>query len=263
MSDQPTTTPEFREPVPEILGTLKEPRRLNRKTVVAVSGVLALAAVAGLGVLALDRLGNADRTAPTVVWAEPPQRPENPAAEPMGLAAKLPPVPYAYELGPDVNGVGNNTVLGRKQAIVTFKEGTRSLPSAQRKARSKAIDKLRLQGLAMRSYVSVDHQLIVEMQLAQIDNAKDGRKLARFQSEVADALGIFRKGPTVPDFKNAKCFLLPKSASKEFDAMFCSAYEGDVLVNVTAYGPKPLDTAAAAELLRLQLDRLKFPGESV
>ncbi|MFE6127209.1 hypothetical protein ACFQ6Q_02885 [Streptomyces sp. NPDC056437] len=259
----PPSAPASPEPLPEILGSAQEPRRVHPKLIAAVSGALALAVVAGLGVLAFDRLGDADRTAPTVVWVNPPQRPENPAAEPTGLAAKLPPVPYEYRLGPDVDGLGNNTVLGRKQAVVKFKEGTRGLTPAQRKARDRAIDKLRLQGLAARSYVSLDQGLIVEMSLAQIENAKDGRKLAGFQSEFAEAFGVLRKGPTVPGFKNAKCFLTPKSTETKFDAMFCSAYEGDVLVNVYAYGLRPLGTASATELLRLQLEHLESPGESV
>ncbi|WP_433571748.1 hypothetical protein [Streptomyces sp. CA-251247] len=259
----PPSAPASPEPLPEILGSAQEPRRVHPKLITAVSGALALAVVAGLGVLAFDRLGDADRTAPTVVWVNPPQRPENPAAEPTGLAAKLPPVPYQYRLGPDVDGLGNNTVLGRKQAVVKFKEGTRGLTPAQRKARDRAIDKLRLQGLAARSYVSLDQGLIVEMSLAQIENAKDGRKLAGFQSEFAEAFGVLRKGPTVPGFKNAKCFLTPKSSETKFDAMFCSAYEGDVLVNVYAYGLRPLGTASATELLRLQLEHLESPGESV
>ncbi|MER7666035.1 MULTISPECIES: hypothetical protein [unclassified Streptomyces] len=260
---EPPSGPASQEPLPEVLGSLKEPRRVRPGLIAAVSGALALAVVAGAGVLAFDRLGDADRTAPTVVWVNPPQLPEKPAAEPTGLAAKLPPVPYAYRLGPDVDGLGNNTVLGRKQAVVRFKEGTRGLTPAQRKARDKAIDKLRLQGLAVRSYVSLDQGLIVEMQLAQIENAKDGRKLAAFQSEFADALGVLRKGPTVPGFENATCFLTPKSTETKLDAMFCSAYEGDVLVNVYAYGLRPLGTASATELLKLQLEHLESPGESV
>ncbi|MCP3821062.1 hypothetical protein NLX86_24090 [Streptomyces sp. A3M-1-3] len=270
MTEQPAIpptppTPGSNMPVPEILGTPREPRRINRRLLVAVSGVLALGVVAGGGVWALDTLGDADRTATTVVWAEPPQGKDGAAEsrKPAGLGASLLPVAYQYKLGPDIGAHGNDTVLSRKQAVAIFKEGSRGLPSAQRNKRSKAIDKLRLQGLALRSYVSLDGGLIVETKLAQIENAKNGRKLAAFQSELADALGIFRKGPAIQGFKNAKCFLMPKVSKAKLDAMFCSAYEGDVLVSMTAYGVKPLDTAAAAELLRRQLDHLNSPGEYV
>ncbi|MFD7613448.1 hypothetical protein [Streptomyces sp. NPDC059828] len=237
-------------------------QRGRRVPVAGAVVVLALAVVAGGTVLALDKLDDADRTAPTVVWAQPSQGAVT-APAPRGLAAKLPPVPHTYSLGPDIDGLGNDVVLGERQAIAHFKEASRGLPSAQRKAHHKAIDKLRLQGLALRSYVSQYHGMVVEMRLAQIENGKDGRALAAFQSEFADALGIFRKGPAIPGFKQAKCFLPPKDSEAKLESMFCSAYEGDVLVSATAYGAKPLDTGAAAELLKEQLDHLKSPGEYV
>ncbi|NUK12109.1 hypothetical protein HRW18_29860 [Streptomyces lunaelactis] len=270
MTDQPATsgTPEFpepQEPAPEILPTPKEPRRIDRRLVVGVSAVLALAVVAGGSVWALDRLGDADRTAPTDVWAERASgaTDDDKAAEPKGLAAGLLPVPYGYELGPDIGEYGNNTVLSKKQAVAVFKEGSRGLPSAERNKSNKAVDKLKLQGVAMRSYRSFDGGFAIEIQLAQIENAGKGRELAQFQSAFADALGIFRKGPAIQGYKNAKCFLMPKDSKAKLDAMFCSAYQGDVLMNATAYGVKPLDTIGAAAILSKQLDRLKSPGEYV
>ncbi|WP_455350989.1 hypothetical protein [Streptomyces sp. SYSU K217416] len=260
-----TELPTIPETGPEILGTPREPRRLNRKVVAAVSAGLVLAVAAGGSVWAVDRLGDADRTSPTVVWAEPKEGTDEraKAAPPQGLAARLLPVPHGYELGPDVDGYGNDTVLGKRQALAIFKQGNRGLPSSQRKKRDKAIDKLRLQGLAMRSYRTVLGELVIETRLAHIENAKDGRRLAKFQSEFADMLGIFRKGPAVKGFKDAKCFLLPADSKSQLDAMFCSAYQGDVLVSMSAYGTKPFDKAGAAEVLRKQLDHLHSPGELV
>ncbi|MEV6649001.1 hypothetical protein [Streptomyces sp. NPDC051219] len=260
------TTPEPLGPIP--VEPQAPRRRPRRKLVAAVSAALGLAVLTGGSVWALDRLGDADRTAPTIVWAEPAEDAD--AAKPAtpvplkGLGSRLMPVPFGFELGPDIENHGNDTVLGKKQAVAEFKEGSRGLPSDQRKKRNKAIEKLRLQGLAMRSYRdAVDGQLIVEMRLAQIENAKDGRKLAAFQSEFADALGIFRKGPAVKGFKNAKCFLTPKDSEDKLDVMFCSAYQGDVLISLEAYGPMPMNTSGAAELLRKQLDHLETPGELV
>ncbi|AVZ73851.1 hypothetical protein SLUN_18385 [Streptomyces lunaelactis] len=267
MTEQPATLeiPESPESAPEILATPKEPRRIDRRLVVGVSVVLALAVVAGGGFWALDRLGDADRTAPTVVWAEPAggAADDGKAAQPKGLAASLLPVPYGYELGPDIDVYGNDTVLSKRQAVAVFKEGSRGLPSAQRNQRNKAVDKLKLQGVAMRSYRSFDGGFAIEVQLAQIENAGKGRELAQFQSAFADALGIFRKGPAIQGYKNAKCFLMPKDSKAKLDAMFCSAYQGDVLMNATAYGVKPLDTIGAAAILSKQLDHLKSPGEYV
>ncbi|WP_406304241.1 hypothetical protein OHA61_20530 [Streptomyces sp. NBC_00885] len=268
MTEQPATpgTSEAGESAPEILATPKEPRRINRRLVVGGCAVLALAVVAGGSVLALDRLGEADRTAPTVVWADPKggaAAGNAKAAQPEGLAASLLPVPHGYELGPDIGEYGNDVVLNKRQAIAVFKEGARDLPSAQRNKSNKAVDKLKLQGVAMRSYRIGDGSLVIETRLAQIQNAGKGRELANFQTEFASALGIFRKGPAIQGYKNARCFLMPKNSKEKLDAMFCSAYQGDVLVSATAYGVKPLNTIEAATMLSKQLDLLKSPGESV
>ncbi|MEU2156589.1 hypothetical protein ABZ532_16490 [Streptomyces sp. NPDC019396] len=272
MTEQQDTpdSPAPQQSGPGIPGTPGKPPRGRRRLVVGGTVALALAVLAGGGALALGKLADADRTAPTVVWAQPSAavRGADSSIAPRGLAAKLPPVPFFSALGPDIDGLGNNVVLGKRQAIAHFKEGSRDLPPTQRKARNKAIDKLRIQGLALRSHVSFDRELIVEMRLAQIENGKDGRALAAFQSEFAEALGIFRKGPAIPGFKNAKCFLMPKGlegkdSDTELDAMFCSAYEGDVLVDTVAYGTGPLDTKTAADLLEEQLEYLRSPGEYV
>ncbi|MEU3918824.1 hypothetical protein [Streptomyces sp. NPDC029004] len=267
MTEQPATpgTSESEESAPEILATAKEPRRINRRLVVGGCAVLALAVVAGGSVWALDRLGEADRTAPTVVWAEPKggSAGDDKATAPKGLAARLLPVPHGYELGPDIGEYGNDTVLNKRQAIAVFKEGGRDLPSAQRNQSNKAVDKLKLQGVAMRSYRTSKGGLVIETRLAQIQNAGKGRELANFQSEFADVLGIFRKGPAIKGYKNARCFLMPKESEAKLDAMFCSAYQGDVLVSATAYGVKPFDTKEAATMLSKQLDLLKSPGEYV
>ncbi|WP_093800241.1 hypothetical protein [Streptomyces sp. Wb2n-11] len=119
----------------------------------------------GAGVWAVDSLGDADRTAPTVVWAEPADSAdrtegEGAAKQPEGLAASLLPVPYSYELGPDIDDYGNDSSLTRRQAVAVFKEGSRGLPSAQRNKRNKAVDKLKLQGIAMRGYRASDGGLV-------------------------------------------------------------------------------------------------------
>ncbi|MGW7055538.1 hypothetical protein [Streptomyces sp. NPDC054887] len=243
-------------------------RSNNRRLLVAISAVLALAAAAGGGLWAVDRLAQADRTAPTVVWAEPEApaggtKSEGAAKAPEGLAASLLPVPYSYEPGPDIDKYGNDVSLTRRQAVAVFKEGSRGLPSAQRNKRNKAVDKLELRGIAMRSYRTSDGDLVIETQLARIESAGAGRALADFQSVFANALGIFPKGPRVPGFKNAKCFLMPKDAKSKLDGMFCSAYQGDVLVSTVAYGTKPFQATEVVKMLGEQLDRFKSPGRFV
>lgn len=99
--------------------------------------------------------------------------------------------------------------------------------------------------------------------LSQMANKATVRNMSRFQSEFMDALDVFRKGPRIEGHKNAKCFLPPKSDDAELEAMYCSAYVGDVLVSATAYAVEPLNTKEVAVLLREQLDRIAEPGEAV
>ncbi|MFJ6935190.1 hypothetical protein [Streptomyces sp. NPDC101132] len=241
-------------------------RGARRKAVAMGAAVLVLASLAAGGVWADARLAEADRTAPTVVLAEAPvpSASATPApTRPAGLAGSLLPVPGGYELGPDIDEFGRDVELSERQAVAQFKESSRNLPAAQRSKQSKAVDKLGLGGMAMRSYRALGGDLVVEIKLAQIKNAKDGRKLAQYQKEFADWLGIFRKGPKIEGHGKASCFLLPKTDGSKLDGMFCSAYEGDVLVSMMATGPKPFQTTEAASILREQLDHLTSPGERV
>ncbi|WP_176710055.1 hypothetical protein [Streptomyces sp. Wb2n-11] len=56
---------------------------------------------------------------------------------------------------------------------------------------------------------------------------------------------------------------MPKDSESKLDAMFCSAYEGDVLVSTFAYGTKPFEAEEAATMLSEQPVRPKTPGEFV
>ncbi|MFD0429625.1 hypothetical protein ACFQ60_24050 [Streptomyces zhihengii] len=68
---------------------------------------------------------DADRSAPTTVWAEPGEHtePEEPSLKPTGLAADLLPMPIGYLPGPDVDEFGNDSVLDAERAVALFKEG--------------------------------------------------------------------------------------------------------------------------------------------
>ncbi|MFB7996843.1 hypothetical protein ACFC4G_28945 [Streptomyces sp. NPDC056002] len=236
---------------------------------VACAVVLAVGAGAGLTVMKVDA---ADRSAPTTVWAKPKkQKQAKPGrAEAQGLSARLLPVPEGYRLGPDIDEYGNDKTLTRGEATARLKKGTRNLPSRQREAQDKAIDKLKFRGLAMRSYQlsgsigfgSDDNHksLVVEMQLAQIQNRRAGRQLKEFRSEFLRSVGVFPKGPKVKGHRNADCFLAPKDSKGKLAMVLCSAYEDDVLVTATGYGPRPLNTTEVADLLAQQLDRLTSQG---
>ena len=256
---------------PEILATPKEPRRVNRRLVVGGCAVLALAVVAGGSVWALDRLGEADRTAPTVVWAEPKggSAGDDKATPPKGLAASvLLPVPHGYELGPDIGEYGNDTELNERQAIAVLKEGGRDLPSA-RSASScdKAVDKLKLQGVAMRSYrISKGGLVIGDPARRRSRTPGSGPRTGRTsRASSSDVLGIFRKGPA--DQGPQERPVLPAAQGVRGQSSTpCSAPPTRAMswCSATAYGVKPFDTKEAATMLSESSSTVsEVPGEAV
>ncbi|MEU8482172.1 hypothetical protein [Streptomyces sp. NPDC048641] len=275
MSDLDTQLPEpgpTQDPAP--VATVPAPvagSAARRWPAVAVACAVVLAVGAGTG-LTVMKVNAADRSAPTKVWAKPKEqkRAKPGQAKARGLSARLLPVPKAYQPGPDIDEYGNDKALNGREAAARLKNGARNLPSRQREEQGKAIDKLKLRGLAMRSYqlsgsmgFAADddkNSLVVEIQLAQMQNRRAGRQLEEFRSEFLRSVGVFPKGPKVKGHSNADCFLAPKDSKGKLEMVVCSAYEDDVLVTTTGYGPKPLDTAEVADLLAQQLDRLTSQG---
>ncbi|QNS05027.1 hypothetical protein [Streptomyces xanthii] len=238
------------------------PRR-RRLTTVLVAGVVLLAVAGGVGFTVVT-VRDADRTAATTVWGDA-KEPKQQAGRHSGgdLRERLLPVPDGYVPGPDIDEFGNDHVITGQDAVDRFEAGSDDLPARQREARRKAVDKLRLKGLAMRSYASEDDDLVIETRLAEIGNRQVGRDLKDFQSGFLRALGVFKKGPAIKGHRNADCFLAPREGKDGLDLLTCSAYEDDLLVSVTAYGPKSLDTKAVADLLARQLDHISSRGEFV
>lgn len=260
------------EPV-EPVAPAKKPVRRGRIAAVAGSVALAVAVVAGVGwtVITVD---GADRDAGAPVWTFPKGRADKAkAASETGLFGML--VPYGadgWSRGPDIGKYGNDVQLNGDQATALRKESLSGLPRTQRKALEKQIDKQRLTGIAMRSYVSTDElssvytdkASAVTIELVQLDNKAAVRGIAKFEDEFFDALGdALRDGPRIEGHKDARCYLLPPDADVKLDTMFCSALQGNVLVSVTADSAKPLRQTSIAMLLREQLDRIAEPGESV
>jgi hypothetical protein len=240
---------------------------------VAGSVLLAGALVAGVGHTYVT-VRDADRDAGAPVWKFPADKPDEKAPTAEGLAGTL--VPYGTDgwvRGPDLDEFGSDTQLTGAEATALNKESLRDLPRSQRRQLEKQSDRLRIKGMAMRSYFSaygsgltqdsVDDIYSVSIVLSQMENRAAVRDMARFQSGFLDALDFFRKGPEVKGHKNAKCFLAPKELTEGIDSMFCSAYVGDILVTVTADGVRPLDSKGVAMLLSTQLDRIAEPGEAV
>jgi len=254
--------------VPEAAGT---PVRRGRMAAYAGSILLAGAVIAGVGYTVVT-VQDADRDAGTPLWKFPKATAaQKEAAVERGLAGML--VPFGtdgWTRGPDLGQFGSDAQLSGAQATALQKESLRDLPRTQRKRLEKQIDKQRIKGMGMRSYLSGissrygnDDLYTVSIVLSQMDNKAAVRDIATFQNEFFEALDVFRKGPEVKGHKNARCFLPPKDDDEDLETMFCSAYQGDVLVTATADGIKPLDTKGVAMLLATQLDRIAEPGQAV
>lgn len=249
-----------------------EPRRRGRVGAVVACALLAVAVLAGVGYTVVT-VNGADRDAGAPVWKFPKDSAEKAKAAPArGLTGML--VPYGadgWSRGPDIGVYGSDAHLDGPAATALRKQALRGLPRTQRGLLEKQIDKQRIQGMAMRSYVSTEENAsvytnqanVVTIELAQMDNTAALRNIPRSQQAFLDALGVFRDGPRIEGHPNARCFLPPADQQEKLDAMFCSAYQGNVLVTVTAGSAKPLQKTAIAMLLKEQLDRIAEPGEAV
>ncbi|MFJ6391572.1 hypothetical protein ACIQJT_28640 [Streptomyces sp. NPDC091972] len=259
------------EPVPPAPD--KKPVRRGRIAAVVGSVLLAGAVVAGVGYTVVTVQG-ADVDAGAPVWKFPKERTDKEKAAPaQGLSAML--VPYGvdgWSQGPDIGEYGADAELSGAQATALRKQSLNGLPRTQRKALEKQIDKQRLSGIAMRSYLSTDEissiytdkASAVTIELSRLDNKAALRGITEFQHEFLDTLGdVLRDGPRIEGHKDARCFLLPTDKDEKLDSMFCWAQQGNVLVSLVADSAKPMQKTSVAMLLREQLDRIAEPGESV
>jgi hypothetical protein len=242
----------------------------RRRRVAALVGALLLTAgvVGGVGYTVVT-VDGADRDAGAPVWKFPKATPETakPAAA-KGLFGML--VPYGDDTwgrGPDIGEYGYDAELSGAHATALRKESLSGLPRTQRKALEKQIDKQRLKGIAMRSYLSsfyTQKAATVTVELSELENASAVREISRYQASFVDVLDdILRPGPKIVGHKDARCFLAPAAKDEKLDTMFCFAHQGNVLVSLTADSAKPMKQEGVAKLLREQLDRIPEPGESV
>ncbi|MEU1270839.1 hypothetical protein [Streptomyces sp. NPDC005799] len=278
---EPGTEPETDVLVPELVDGSQEsgpavvgkPVRRRRIAAIAAAVLLGLAVVGGIGYTVVTVYG-ADRDAGDAVWNFPKASAERAGgtARATGLAAALVPYgPDGWSQGPDIGEYGHDAAFTGAQAAELRKESLKGLPRKEREPLEKAIDKQHTKGLAMRSYVSTEEQAsiytdkasTVSIVLAQIEDRSAVRRASRFQNQFLEGLGVFRPGPSINGYRDAKCFLSPKEADEELDTIYCSAYRGEVLVTLTAQSAKPMQSYAIGRLLQEQLDRIKDPGEAV
>ncbi|MET8078807.1 hypothetical protein [Streptomyces sp. NPDC005303] len=250
------------------LGPARASARRRRVAALLGSLVLAVGVIGGVG-YTVATVDGADRDAGAPLWEFPKATPETAKpASAKGLAGML--VPYgtdSWSRGPDIGEYGYDAQLSGARATALRKESLSGLPRTQRKALEKQIDKQRLQGIAMRSYLSsfyAEHASAVTIELSELANSSAVRELSGYQEELVDVLGaILRKGPAIKGHKDARCFLAPEDKDEKLDSMVCFAHQGNVLVSLTANGPKPMEQKGVAMLLREQLDRIAEPGEAV
>ncbi|GGN60470.1 hypothetical protein GCM10011579_025680 [Streptomyces albiflavescens] len=276
---QPVDSLEPVDSAPESASDAAPKKRVRRGRIAAIAGsVLLVGAVIGGAGYTVVTVQDADRDAGAPVWKFPKATKEDAkkAKATSGLAAML--VPYegegeGWSRGPDIAEFGSDAALSGGEAAALRKESISDLPRSQRRRLEKEIDKQHTKGMVMRSYLSTanasdstayaERAFTVSIELMQMEDKTAVRNMSTFQNEFFDALSIFRSGPKIEGHKNAKCFLPPKDKEEKLDMMVCSAYEGDVLVSVTAEAAKPLNTKGVASLLREQLDRITEPGEAV
>ncbi|MFI8289569.1 hypothetical protein ACIGBL_10500 [Streptomyces sp. NPDC085614] len=275
-------TAEGSAPAEEAAGTAAAdaPGKKGRARVlltVALPAVLVLGAVGGGLTYTGVTVSGADRTAETVVWEK--TRATAADKDPAGgfergrastpLSKLLLPVPSDYELGPDVETYGNDGELGAKEATALMKQEGKGLSGKKRRDFEKRVDRLGVQGVAVRTYVSSDEDLVVYVHITRMKDKSRIRDMFELRKELAGLLK-FPKGPKIDAQATSICNLVPqekglskKEQADQLDGMLCSAYDSDVFVTVTAEGSKPFDKSAVAALVKKQLDHIESPGEYV
>ncbi|OKK08111.1 hypothetical protein AMK26_03520 [Streptomyces sp. CB03234] len=247
------------------------PHRLGRKLTRYLPVVLALAVTGGGLVCTHLIVDGADRTAATAYWpaesATPTASTEPPGGDrPVGrtdteLSRMLLPVPDGYRLGPDIGEHGNDTALSGVQATALLRERAgEGLTGAERRERDEYYGKLRLKGIAVRSYANDTNDLVMETMIIRMGDKKAVQETYALQTGLYEALGIFRAGPKVDGRHTAACYLRPEDKGFKLDSMTCVAVHGELLLNMRAYGSKPLATTTAVKLLEEQLGHIAYPA---
>ncbi|MGW1781735.1 hypothetical protein ACWCQQ_21685 [Streptomyces sp. NPDC002143] len=263
--------PEIPE-IPEI--PARRGLRPGRIAAVAGAVLLACALVGGVGCTVVT-VQDADRDPGAPTWkfpadAEEGDKAKKDGASKSGLSALL--VPYGtdgFDPGPDLAEFGPDAEFSGAQATALRKESIKDLPAESRRQLEKLIDKERIKGMAMRSYVvghldyNTTDSIAFDVTLSRLENRTAVRESATSFNGFLAAMDVFRKGPKIAGNKDAQCFLTPKDKDEELGFALCTAYVGDVLVSVVADAPGTLDAKFVAKFFTAQLDRIDDPGQAV
>ncbi|MFJ9641223.1 hypothetical protein [Streptomyces sp. NPDC101178] len=246
------------------------PKRRRAVAIVLPLG-LVLAAVGGAAAYTAQAVNGADRTVETAVWDDsaPGPGPDPAAKADRGradteLSRLLLPVPEGYRLGPDLAGLSNDGEAAGEAAVAALKEeGGRGLSAKQYRQLDALIGKLKVRGVAHRSYAADSGDLVLSVRVTQAENARTVRTLHERKTALVEAFGVLDEGPKIDGHKNATCYRLPDDRENQVDSIACYAYEGGTSVTFQADGPGPLRAATVADLVKQQLDHITSPGMSV
>nr|WP_257002341.1 hypothetical protein [Streptomyces sp. WZ.A104] len=243
---------------------------MRRVLMTALPVVLVLAAVGGAAGYTNATVDTADRKVTTTVWDEDhAPAGKGPAGDPSRgrhdteLSKLLLPVPEDYRLGPDIGELGNDNETSGAKATAAMKEMGRGLAGKDRRELNKFVEKLRIQGIAQRSYTSQANDLVVNIQVMKMQDKRAVRRSYLDRKELMDSFRGFRKGPRIEGHKKATCYRLPKGDKNTLDGVLCLAYDGEVSVSVEAYGSKPFSPSGVRDLVKDQLDHITSPGEYI
>lgn len=236
----------------------------------ALPVVLVVAAVGGAAAYTKITVDDADRSARTSLWKAPTHKPgKDPAGDvargraSTELSKLLLPVPSGYRLGPDNGELGNDGEQSGKNATAAMKESAHGLAGKERRAYEQRIDKLRIEGIAVRSYAD-GSSMVINTEIMRMKDKKAVRNLYTFRTGLLESLDVFRQEPKIKGHtRNAKCYVLRKGSKDSIESMNCLAYDGELSISVSASGTKPFDRTAVAELLEDQLKHITSPGEYV
>lgn len=243
-------------------------RRMRRGVLTALPVVLVLGAVGGAAAYTKNTADTADRTVTTTVLDvdHAPSGEDSAGGPARGrhdteLTKLL--LPKGYRLGPDIGELGNDSETSGAKAAAAMKEMGRGLAGKDRRALNKSVERLRIRGIAQRSYTSDANDLVVNVQVMKMRDKQAVRSSYVNRKELLDSFDAFRKGPPVDGHEKATCYRLPKGGKDTLDGVTCVAYEGEVSVTVDANGRSPFSPSGVADLVKDQLDHIASPGEYI
>jgi hypothetical protein len=234
------------------------------RALIAGGAVLSIAIGAGIGTYVVQQRQHRNDQAIAAAQAAQAAKPQPVTAGVRAdgshygtLFAYLLPMPDGYTLGPYDANYGNNSYVSAAQITTQLEDLLSGIPKSDMSTAKGALANTHLKGVAVRTLEnSSNSSVVISIELLQFD-VKDAKSAAASFTSLVSDLNVFRNGPSVPGYGQAKCVLPPGLGSDQLDEMLCVASSGDIEVMVDAQGETPLAQNEIATLVGQQLDRLK------